>query len=170
MVKDGTDFAVYDAKSGDDITRNVLTQIIVEEESKGGQNLLPISFLRQLIGFYGDSLQGLVPKYLEHSMTNFATNQEKMRSYMQDAMQGMFPFGNIEEMNKQNMALFEQTMRMFNPTYQGDGENPTGDPQSPAAPQQSAPQGPSVQELQNQIELMQRQLASLASQVPTKKD
>jgi len=78
MVQDGVDFVVYDAKTGEDITRPVLTQIIVEEEAKG-QNLLPIKFLRQLIGFYGDSLQWMVPRYLEHMMEDFATNQERLR-------------------------------------------------------------------------------------------
>ena len=97
MVKEGTDFVVYDAKTGEDITRSVLTQIIVEEESKG-QNLLPISFLRQLISFYGDNLQWLVPRYLEHSMKSFARNQEEMRKYMHDALGGLFPFGQFEEM------------------------------------------------------------------------
>ena len=85
MVKDGVDFVVYDAKTGEDITRPVLTQIIVEEEAKNGQNLLPIGFLRQLISFYGDSLGGLVPRYLELSMQSFAGNEQKMRDYMQNA-------------------------------------------------------------------------------------
>jgi polyhydroxyalkanoate synthesis repressor PhaR len=119
MVKEGTDFVVYDAKTGEDITRSVLTQIIVEEEGKG-QNLLPISFLRQLIGFYGDNLQWLVPRYLEHSMKSFARNQEQMRNYMKDALGGLFPFGQFEEMGKQNMALFERAMKMFAP-FAADG-------------------------------------------------
>ena len=84
MVKEGTEFVVHDAKTGEDITRSVLTQIIVEEEGKGGQNLLPVSFLRQLISFYGDSLQALVPRYLDHTMGAFAQNQEQMRKYMTD--------------------------------------------------------------------------------------
>src|SRR5277367_4908469 len=92
MVKGGREFLVYDAKSGDDITRAVLTQIIVEEEQKG-QNLLPISFLRQLIGLYGDNMQWLVPRYLEHSMQTLAKNQEQIRGYFQTAFGGMFPFG-----------------------------------------------------------------------------
>ena len=116
MVKDKTDFVVYDAKTGDDITRPVLTQIIVEEENKGGQNLLPISFLRQLIGFYGDSLQGLLPGYLEQAMGSFAHNQEQMREYMQGTMHGIFPFSQFEEMNKQNMALFEFLINPFSPS------------------------------------------------------
>ena len=106
MVKDGVEFVVYDAKTGEDITRSVLTQIIVEEEAKG-QNLLPINFLRQLISFYGDNLQFLVPRYLEQSMDTFARNQEQMRTYMKDTLGGMFPFGNLEEMGKQNMVMFE---------------------------------------------------------------
>ena len=124
MVKEGTDFVVYDAKTGEDITRSVLTQIIVEEEGKG-QNLLPISFLRQLIGFYGDNLQWLVPRYLEHSMKSFARNQEQMRNYMKDALGGLFPFGQFEEMGKQNMALFERAMKMFAP-FAADGGGGAG--------------------------------------------
>ena len=89
MVRIGRDFVVYDAKSGDDITRGVLTQIIVEEEGKG-QNLLPTGFLRQLIGLYGGSMQGLVPKYLEHAMTSFAQQQEQMRTAMQKSVGGIF--------------------------------------------------------------------------------
>lgn len=114
MVKDKTDFVVYDAKTGDEITRSVLTQIIFEEESKGGQTLLPIPFLRQLISFYGDSLQGVVPQYLEMSMTQFARNQDQMRRYMQNAF-GFNPFQQFESMGKQNMAMFENAMRVFNP-------------------------------------------------------
>jgi polyhydroxyalkanoate synthesis repressor PhaR len=119
MVKDGIDFIVVDAKSGEDITRSVLTQIIVEEESKG-QNLLPITFLRHLISFYGDSLQGLVPRYLEHTMHSFARNQEQMRQYMRDTLQGTSPFSQFEEVGKQNMAVFENAMKMFSPFYDGE--------------------------------------------------
>src|SRR3546814_13376207 len=114
MVQEDVDFVVYDAKSGDDITRAVLTQIIVEEESKG-QNLLPINFLRQLISFYGDSMQWMVPRYLEHMMEAFSQNQDRMRQSMQETFGGMFPFGNLEEVGNQNMALFENALRMFSP-------------------------------------------------------
>lgn len=114
MVKEGSEFVVYDAKTGEDITRAVLTQIIVEEEQKG-QNLLPISFLRQLISLYGDSLQWMVPRYLEHTMSTFAHNQEQMRKNLQETFGGIFPFGSLEEMQKQNLALFEKTMKMFSP-------------------------------------------------------
>ena len=114
MVKAGRDFVVYDAKTGEDITRAVLTQIIVEEEQKG-QNLLPINFLRQLIGLYGGSMQWLVPRYLDHAMTAFAHNQDQMRKSLQDTFGGLFPFSPLEEMGKQNLALFEKTMKMFSP-------------------------------------------------------
>lgn len=115
MVKEGTKFCVYDAKTSEDITRSVLTQIIVEEENKTGQeNLLPINFLRQLISFYGDSMQWMVPKYLEHSMDVLSGNQDKIRDYFQGSLGNMFPFGTtLEEMSKQNMAMFENVMKMF---------------------------------------------------------
>ncbi|MFA6280043.1 MAG: polyhydroxyalkanoate synthesis repressor PhaR [Bdellovibrionales bacterium] len=121
MVKAGETFNVYDAKTSDDITRSVLTQIIVEEENKTGQqNLLPIGFLRQLISFYGDNLQWMVPKYLEHSMDMLTGNQDQIRDHYKNTFGGMFPFGTtLEEMGKQNMSMFENTMRMFTPFNMG---------------------------------------------------
>ncbi len=118
MVRHGRDFVVYDAKTGDDITRSVLTQIIVEEEGKG-QNLLPTAFLRQLIGFYGGSMQGLVPKYLEQAMSVFTQHQEQMRTTMQRTMGGLFPFGNMEEVSRQNMAMMERAFSLFTPFNRG---------------------------------------------------
>ena len=115
MVKDGTDFIVYDAKSGEDITRSVLTQIIFEEENKEGNNLLPINFLRQLIRFYGDSMQGMVPNYLEFSMGNLMKDQDKLKKQMADVFGGGDPFKLIEEAAKRNMALFQDSMKMFAP-------------------------------------------------------
>lgn len=134
MVQEDVDFVVYDAKSGEDITRAVLTQIIVEEESKG-QNLLPINFLRQLISFYGDSMQWMVPRYLEHMMEGFSQNQDRMRQSMQETFGNMFPFGNLEEVGKQNMALFESAMRMFSPfpPEPGDEANKPGTTKTGAA-------------------------------------
>ena len=129
MVKSGVEFVVVDAKSGEDITRSVLTQIIFEEESKG-QNLLPIKFLRQLIGFYGDSLQSVVPNYLEHSMDAFTQNEEAMRNYMKDAMGGVFSFSQWEEMGKQNMAMFERAMQMFTP-FAPNGASGSGEANDP---------------------------------------
>ena len=114
MVKDGIDFVVYDARSNEDITRSVLTQIIVDEESKG-QNLLPVSFLRQLISFYGDSMQWLVPGYLESTMKSFTHNQDKVRLYLTEAFGGLFSFNSFESMTKQNMAMVENAMKLFTP-------------------------------------------------------
>ena len=133
MVKEGVEFTVKDAKTGEDITRSVLTQIIVEEEAKGGQNLLPIGFLRRLIGFYGDNLQGMVAQYLDFALRGFTQNQDQMRENMRKAFGGMFPFGDIEEMSRRNLALYEQAMRMFTPFAAGTnnkdakGEKSAGD-------------------------------------------
>ena len=161
MVKEGTEFVVHDAKTGEDITRSVLTQIIVEEEGKGGQNLLPVSFLRQLISFYGDNLQALVPKYLDYSMGNFARNQEQMRKYMTDAFGGFFPFGQqFEEMSKQNLALFQNAMKtMFSPF----GVDVPGSPDAkPTAPGEAKPGAPSsIDELRAQMAAMQKRLDDL---------
>jgi polyhydroxyalkanoate synthesis repressor PhaR len=173
MVKQGIDFVVHDAKSGEDITRAVLTQIIVEEESKGGQNLLPIGFLRQLIGFYGDNLQSVVPRYLEASMQAFAHNQEQFRDSMKAAFGGFFPFGpQLEETSKRNMTLFQNAMtQMWAPFGQGqepgqtDAQAPTAAsdtaPATPPAPGTGAAEAPSLQDLQKQLETIQRQLAAL---------
>ena len=114
MVRGGRDFVVFDAKSGDDITRGVLTQIIVEEESKG-RALLPTGFLRQLIGFYGDSMQGLVPRYLEGAMTAFGRQQEQLRATMQKTVGNLFP--GMEELGRQNLAMVDRAMSLFAPFY-----------------------------------------------------
>src|SRR5580658_2713083 len=134
MIKEGGDFIVHDAKTNEDLTRSVLTQIIVEQEQKG-QNLLPISFLRQLIGFYGDSMQFLVPGYLEQAMVAFARNQDQMRDTLR-ATFGIFPFGQFEQMGKQNMALFEQALKMLSPygAAAGSGKQ-AGAPAPSAAPE-----------------------------------
>ena len=171
MVKAGEDFVVRDAKTDEDLTRSVLTQIIFEEEAKG-QNLLPISFLRQLIGFYGDSMQGVIPSYLEHSMGAFTQGQEELQQQVANTFGGMDMFKAGEEMAKQNMAMFQQTMSMF-----GAG-NQTGAPekatnsgvQEPAktASEQAAPEQAASADnegfdaLKDQLVAMQRQLDALA--------
>jgi polyhydroxyalkanoate synthesis repressor PhaR len=154
MIKQGGDFVVYDAKTSEDITRSVLTQIIVEQEQKG-QNLLPISFLRQLISFYGDSMQFLVPGYLEQAMVAFARNQEQMRNTLR-ATFGIFPFGQFEEMGKQNMALFEQALKMLSP-YGGEKVNLAATP-----PPQPAAEDPRLHRLEDQIDALRRQLDALS--------
>ncbi|KGM32793.1 polyhydroxyalkanoate synthesis repressor [Inquilinus limosus MP06] len=159
MVKDGVEFVVYDAKTGEDITRSVLTQIIVEEEGKG-QNMLPIGFLRQLISLYGDNLQFMVPRYLESSMEAFARNQDQMRQYFKD-VSGVFPFGAFEEMGKQNMALFERAMQMFTP-FAGKGKPPGAGPAEAAAePAKAAEQGGSIDTLRQKLDDLQRQIEEI---------
>lgn len=123
MVKENHDFVVYDAKTGEDLTRQVLTQIIVDQESSGGQSLLPVNFLKQIIGFYGDNLGALVPNYLEHTIGNFAKNQEQLRSQINKSIEGIFPMGNLEEINKKNMEMFENAMRMFTPFGKGGSDD-----------------------------------------------
>ncbi|HEV2532799.1 polyhydroxyalkanoate synthesis repressor PhaR [Phenylobacterium sp.] len=113
MVKKGVDFVVYDAKTNEDITRSVLTQIIFEEESQG-QSLLPIQFLRQLISFYGNSVQAFLPSYLELSLATFAQQQERMRSQF-TALGPTAGVGAFEEQIRQNLALFDRAMKMFSP-------------------------------------------------------
>ena len=120
MVKNGEDFLVYDAKTGDDITRSVLAQIIFEQENKAGQNLLPTTFLRQLIRFYGDSMQMVVPKYLEQSIDTLTREQEKFRKQLASTLSGT-PFAPLEEQVRRNMELFQQTFSMFKPFGQRTG-------------------------------------------------
>jgi polyhydroxyalkanoate synthesis repressor PhaR len=176
MVRLGRDFVVYDAKSGEDITRSVLTQIIVEEESKG-RSLLPESFLRHLIGFYGDSLQSLVPRYLEVAMAGFARQQEQMRRGMEQAMGGFMPFPapfvGLEEMSKQNMAMMERAMSLFAPFRQGEAGMPHGaglaPPTVPGAPAMAAGMaqatGAAAREAQQTIEALRTEVETLRRQV-----
>jgi polyhydroxyalkanoate synthesis regulator protein len=151
-----------------------LTHIIVEEENKG-QNLLPIDFLRHLISFYGDSLQSVVPNYLDYSMKAFAKSQEQMRDYMKDSMGGLNPFGQFEEIGKQNVAMFEEAMKMFTPFIPGGSgtegnEKPGGtlggtpggtkdNAKKTGGPKDDAYQ---LNNLRNQLEKMQRQIDELS--------
>ncbi|MHA1599613.1 MAG: polyhydroxyalkanoate synthesis repressor PhaR, partial [Alphaproteobacteria bacterium] len=158
MVQEGVDFVVYDAKNGEDITRSVLTQIIVEEEAKG-QNLLPIKFLRQIIGYYGDSMQWMVPRYLDHMMEAFSDNQDRMRHSMQETFGGMFPFGKFEDMGKQNMAMFENAMKMFTPP---DEESAGERPATPNNTGKGTPEADSLEQLKAQVDQLQQQLEAIS--------
>jgi polyhydroxyalkanoate synthesis repressor PhaR len=155
MVKAGSEFVVHDAKTGEDLTRAVLTQIIVEEEQKG-QNLLPINFLRQLISLYGDSMQFMVPRYLEQAMSSFTKNQEQMRKNLQDAFGGLFPFGSLEEMGKQNLALFEKTMKMFSPFPQS-GATPERQPGTTSSQSDAG----TIKDLTSRLDQLQKKLEEL---------
>ena len=154
MVKAGENFVVYDAKSGEDITRSVLAQIIFEQENKEGQSLLPITFLRQLIRFYGDSMQMLVPRFLEQSMQSFTGQQGKFREQMAQAFGGV-GFGPLEDQVRRNMEMFEKTFAMFAPFARGQTKAATaaaGD-----KPQSSG----EMDELKRQIDEMQKRIEKL---------
>jgi len=157
MVKEGIDFVVYDAKSNEDITRSVLTQIIFEEEAKG-QNLLPINFLRQLIRFYGDSLQTVVPDYLDMSMRSFSSNQEKMREVLPENVLDNPLYRQFEEMGRQNMAMFTQAMKMFTPAGFGNTSQP--EPEAPA-PEAEPDATQMMKELKDQLASMQERIDEL---------
>jgi polyhydroxyalkanoate synthesis repressor PhaR len=149
MVRHGRDFIVYDAKSGDDITRSVLTQIIVEEEGKGPA-MLPTAFLRQLIGFYGDNLQNLVPRYLENAMAAFARQQESIRRTMEKTVGTFFPF---EEVSRQNMAMMERAMNLFTPFYRPNDKD-------------AEPESPEMQALRHEVEALRAEVVHLRSLPP----
>jgi polyhydroxyalkanoate synthesis repressor PhaR len=151
MVKEGEEFVVYDAKSGEDITRPVLAQIIFEQENKEGQNLLPIAFLRQLIRFYGDSMQMLVPRYLEMSLDQLTREQEKFRHQMSQAFSGT-PFAPFEELTLRNMEMFEKAFSMFKPATAARPDEAAGGDKS-----QKSGNG-DIDELKRQIAEMQRRL------------
>jgi hypothetical protein len=161
MVKQGVDFVVYDAKSHEDITRTVLTQIIFEEESQQGQSLLPIQFLRQLIGFYGNSMQSFLPSYLELSLATFAQQQERMRTQFSGLAQTP-GLGIYDDQIRQNLAMFDRAMKMFSPFAFGGGADTTPATARPAE-SQAAPTEDSLSEMKRQLEAMQAQIAKLAS-------
>jgi polyhydroxyalkanoate synthesis repressor PhaR len=154
MVKDEEDFVVFDAKSGDDITRSVLTQIIFEQENKG-QNLLPITFLRQLIRFYGDSMQNVVPSYLDFSMSSLTREQDRLREQMANAF-GSTAFDAIEDQVKRNAEIFDRAMRMFLPF----GAGKEADPQA-ARPADTARAGASADDL----DALKKQLADMQKKI-----
>jgi len=172
MVKKGVDFVVYDAKTNEDITRTVLTQIIFEEESQG-QSLLPIQFLRQLIGFYGNSMQAFLPSYLELSLATFAQQQEQLRHQLASFGQGSGGMTGYEDQVRQNLALFDRAMKMFSP-FAFTAKPSTAEPAAPQPAPRAEPAPPTpaaaapasedaVAELRKRMEEMQAQIERLAS-------
>jgi polyhydroxyalkanoate synthesis repressor PhaR len=151
MVKKGDDFVVYDAKTGEEITRSVLAQIIFEQEGKEGQNLLPINFLRQLIRFYGNSMQMLVPRFLEASIESLTREQGKFREQMAQAF-GVGNLGTVEEQVRRNMEMFQRTFAMFAPFARRE-----------AAAEETAERPPGeIDELKRQLNEMQKRLDRLS--------
>lgn len=163
MVKDGEDFVVYDAKNGEDITHSVLTQIIFEQEGKG-TNLLPIAFLRQMIRFYGDSMQMLVPRYLEVSMDNFTRDQEKFREQVAKTWTGG-GFAGLDDHVRRNMEMFERAFNLFLPFPKGEGSETTAPaPAAPAAPERAPAED--LEALKRQVADMQSKLERLVAPAP----
>jgi polyhydroxyalkanoate synthesis repressor PhaR len=154
MVKSGEDFVVYDAKTSEDITRSVLAQIIFEQENKEGQSLLPIAFLRQLIRFYGDSMQMMVPRFLEQSMSSLTSQQGKFREQITQAF-GAGGFGSLEDQVRRNMEMFEKTFAMFAPPFARGGAKPATPGEKPAAT------GGDMDQLKHQLDEMQKKLDKL---------
>lgn len=158
MVKKGDDFTVVDAKTGEDITRSVLTQIIFEQEGKSGQNLLPVNFLRQLIGYYGDSMQALIPTYLEHSFKMLADNQQKFREQFASSLGGA-AFGKMDEQMQKNMAMFRDAMSLFSPFGLASGKKAAD--QSVTEPAEQGDRGASNDELNS----LKRELAEMQKKI-----
>jgi len=160
MVKEGEDFLVYDAKTGDDITRSVLAQIIFEQENKAGQNLLPTTFLRQLIRFYGDSMQMVVPRYLEQSIDTLTREQEKFRKQLTTTF-SMTPFAPLEEHVRRNMEMFERTFSMFKPFAAPRSGNAAAELDKPSEP---APEEDNIDDLRRQMKEMQERLERMSKE------
>jgi polyhydroxyalkanoate synthesis repressor PhaR len=180
MVKKGEDFVVFDAKSGEEITRSVLTQIIFEQESKGGQSLLPITFLRQLIRFYGDSIQMLVPSYLEFSIDRLTSEQEKFRDQFAgglNAVPGLAAtaplstaatrqiFDTLEEQTRKNMAMFTQALTMFTPFAVPGAASQAAPSANSHAESHSHSDASTPSDSRNDIEEMKRQLGELQKRI-----
>ena len=156
MVRKGEDFTVNDAKSGEDITHSVLTQIIFEQEAKTGNTLLPASFLRQLISFYGDQMQMVVPSYLEHSMSALTEQQAKFKEQMTKSMDAnpmmanmKAPMQMVEEQVKRNTEMFQQAMSMF---------SPFGLPNADKPEEEEKPEANDIDELKAQLKDLQGKL------------
>ncbi len=165
MIRSGRDFVVYDAKTGEDITRSVLTQIILEEDARG-RNLLPISFLRQLISFYDDQMRAILPRYLELSMENFARHQDQIRAYVEQTFGRFFPLGQFEEMARQNLAMLQRAASVFNPFSAGTESGKAEGAEPPAAKADAAAE--KMRELEAKLEAVQRQLEQLVKATAAK--
>lgn len=157
LVREGKDFKVLDAKSGEDLTRSVLAQIIFDQENRA-EGVLPVSFLRQLIQFYGDSFQSMLPAYLEMSMKGFAQQHEKWREYMHSTLGDAEKADAFDAQVRKNMEMFEETMRFFTPYPAPQPEKTAKSAEKSEAPSPAD----AIQSLQQQMLDMQKQLASIA--------
>ncbi|GHU03539.1 polyhydroxyalkanoate synthesis repressor PhaR [Alphaproteobacteria bacterium] len=166
LVKENKNFVVHDAKTGEDITRSILTQIIVEEEEKAEQSLLPVDFLKQVIRFYDDSFSAILPKYLEFSIQALLRSREQFLNYTQQNFEGSSPFPSIEELSKQQLSLVEGMMKLFSPFFTPPGWSP-GESAPPAwAPKQTSPapaSGQTIADLKQQLDALQAQIDALSN-------
>lgn len=159
MVKEGVDFVVRDAKTHDDLTRQVLTQIIIEEENKG-ENLLPVKFLRQIIGLYGHGMQTLVPRYLDLSMESFARNQLQIRQYMEETFTGLFPFGDTPSgSGKRAVTTFEDAVNVLTPLQQPHDAGGAAESRESGARKSS--ESSDMRDLRAKLDALQEQLDRL---------
>lgn len=171
MVKEGVDFIVYDAKTEEDITRSILAMIILDAESKG-QNIFPIDFLRQVIRFYGDNLQKVLPNYLDYMMQQFSTNQYKIKDYLEASFKGLFPFSPTQDMGQKNLEMMQKTFEMlmpFNPFFRKD-ETPSSqsEAQEPTKETKEPAPDPVTQAMQTTIETLQKQVEALSKKIDDK--
>lgn len=165
MVREGVEFVVYDAKTNDDLTRQILTQIIFEEESRG-EALLPVQFLRQLIGFYGGQMQGVLPSYLEMSLANFGKQQEQFASQMSRAFGTGAGASLMEDAARANIAMFERAMQMFPGFGYARTEATTEARPEPTAAEPPANAPDALDEMRRQMDEMRRQIDKLAGAKP----
>lgn len=163
MVRSERDFVVFDARTGEDLTHAVLTQIIVDQESKGNQNLLPIGFLRQLIRFYGNSMERLVPSYLEYSLDTLTREQEKYRHQFADTF-GSAAFDAMQEQTRKNLAIFERALNMFAPFTAFEAVTKSATASVMAKPEPPRDQALEIADLKSQLASIQSQLTKLADQ------
>jgi polyhydroxyalkanoate synthesis repressor PhaR len=163
MVRSERDFVVFDARTGEDLTHAVLTQIIVEQESKGNQNLLPIGFLRQLIRFYGNSMERLVPSYLEYSLDTLTREQDKYRQQFADTF-GSAAFDAMQDQTRKNLEIFERALNMFSPFTTFEAISKTAAAAAPKKPEPQRDSSSEIDELKSQLASIQSQLNKLADQ------
>jgi polyhydroxyalkanoate synthesis repressor PhaR len=164
MVRSGADFVVFDARTGEDLTHSVLTQIIVEQESKGGQQtLLPIGFLRQLIRFYGNNMERLVPSYLEYSLDTLTREQEKYRKQFADTFGGA-AIEAMQEQTRKNLELFTRALNMFAPFTAFEPAKTPGGPETAPPAAAAKPQSDEIAELKSQLAAIQTQLNKMANE------
>ncbi len=167
LVRQGKDFVVQDAKTGEDLTRTVLTQIIFEQETKGG-NALPLNFLRQVIRFYGDSVSTALPTYLDMAMNNFTKNQERWRDLVSNGV-ATNPMALFEEQARRNFEMFERGMNLFTSGVPAHGKKEDAGAPKPKAedgnPSSFSPGPADGPQSEESLDLLRKQMADMQAQL-----